>query len=353
MSKSKKIIIVLITIAAVAAIGIFLNSYGLLKSLNEPLNKLVAGVPEESCTVDSDCIARTSDCSICGNGDVVNKEWETFCPFHTIDKENVNCMTSGPMKAGCTQGQCTNKLAQETVNSFEDCEQAGYPVMESYPRQCRTSDGRLFVEIIPPVQNSGCGDGMCQDVTCLAIGCPPAETSESCPEDCTIAKTSGLNSSTTDWQTYRNEKYGFEFQYPTTWGHFGEKIIDPNLSFIQLTSPDLDGRRYNGIFISVVLVKDKDSIYAEPEFNGKKLTRMIKKEELSINTIKAIRIIKEEVEDPSAESFNYDVLPPFVYFETPNSEKISYILFRFTGKGTGYQDDLNTFEKILQTFKLF
>ena len=32
------------------------------------------------------------------------------------------------------------------INSFEDCVNAGNPVMESFPRQCRTNDGRLFVE---------------------------------------------------------------------------------------------------------------------------------------------------------------------------------------------------------------
>lgn len=36
------------------------------------------------------------------------------------------------------------------VMSFEDCADAGYLVMESYPRQCRTPDGRLYVEEIPP-----------------------------------------------------------------------------------------------------------------------------------------------------------------------------------------------------------
>lgn len=34
------------------------------------------------------------------------------------------------------------------VMSFEDCVRAGYPVMESYPRQCRTPDGRLYAEEI-------------------------------------------------------------------------------------------------------------------------------------------------------------------------------------------------------------
>lgn len=34
------------------------------------------------------------------------------------------------------------------INSFEECIAAGFPAMESYPRQCRTSDDRTFVEEI-------------------------------------------------------------------------------------------------------------------------------------------------------------------------------------------------------------
>jgi hypothetical protein len=33
-----------------------------------------------------------------------------------------------------------------SVTNFTECAAAGYPIMESYPRQCRTSDGRTFVE---------------------------------------------------------------------------------------------------------------------------------------------------------------------------------------------------------------
>ncbi len=29
-----------------------------------------------------------------------------------------------------------------------------------------------------------CGDGICQEIVCLAIGCPCSETAETCPEDC-------------------------------------------------------------------------------------------------------------------------------------------------------------------------
>lgn len=38
----------------------------------------------------------------------------------------------------------------EAVLSFEDCVEAGYPVMESYPRQCKTPDGRTYAEELPP-----------------------------------------------------------------------------------------------------------------------------------------------------------------------------------------------------------
>jgi len=40
------------------------------------------------------------------------------------------------------------KLVPEEVTSFEECVSAGYPAMESYPRQCRAPNGELFVESI-------------------------------------------------------------------------------------------------------------------------------------------------------------------------------------------------------------
>lgn len=69
------------------------------------------------------------------------------------------------------------------VESFVECEAAGFPVMESFPRQCRAADGQLFVEEVAPVVD-GCGDGFCAELTCQAIGCPLPETPQSCPEDC-------------------------------------------------------------------------------------------------------------------------------------------------------------------------
>ncbi len=81
------------------------------------------------------------------------------------------------------------------ISNFEQCGQAGYPILESYPAQCRTPDGRIFVQELtdeekaklkpPTICKDLCGDGICQEIVCEASGCPCAETKDSCPKDCT------------------------------------------------------------------------------------------------------------------------------------------------------------------------
>jgi hypothetical protein len=39
-----------------------------------------------------------------------------------------------------------SQVSLSTVASFSDCVQAGFPISESDPRQCRTSDGKIFAE---------------------------------------------------------------------------------------------------------------------------------------------------------------------------------------------------------------
>ncbi len=58
--------------------------------------------------------------------------------------------------------------SKQEINSFEECAAAGNPVMESYPGQCRTDDGRLFVEKIENSNDIGFLSGR------IAIGplCP-------------------------------------------------------------------------------------------------------------------------------------------------------------------------------------
>ena len=53
------------------------------------------------------------------------------------------------------------------VTNFDECVAAGNPVMESYPRQCRTEDGRVFVEDVP---QGDLNDGTVLN-HCRAAGC--------------------------------------------------------------------------------------------------------------------------------------------------------------------------------------
>ena len=74
------------------------------------------------------------------------------------------------------------------IRTFEDCEAAGYPIMESYPRQCRTPDGRNFVsnldrynieKDISCTSDSGCGlvNSAYGFGCCYAGACEPVDYS--------------------------------------------------------------------------------------------------------------------------------------------------------------------------------
>ena len=52
--------------------------------------------------------------------------------------------------AGCfiVKPEVSVQKPTEAINSFKECAAAGYPIMESYPEQCKTPDGRTFVRSI-------------------------------------------------------------------------------------------------------------------------------------------------------------------------------------------------------------
>lgn len=59
------------------------------------------------------------------------------------------------------------------VSSFDECVRAGYPVMESFPRQCKTPDGRNFVEQINGKRESGISGMVLLGPTCPVMRDPP------------------------------------------------------------------------------------------------------------------------------------------------------------------------------------
>jgi hypothetical protein len=87
--------------------------------------------------------------------------------------------------------------AQTKITSYEECVAAGNVILRSLPPQCVTREGKRFVGKLPKTEvtpetpegkvdacKDSCGDGECQAVVCLALGCPCSETKESCPQDC-------------------------------------------------------------------------------------------------------------------------------------------------------------------------
>jgi len=55
------------------------------------------------------------------------------------------CVTEVPANNDTIQDNDT--VITENINSFEECVAAGYPIMESYPRQCRTAEGKHFISL--------------------------------------------------------------------------------------------------------------------------------------------------------------------------------------------------------------
>lgn len=75
--------------------------------------------------------------------------------------------------------QKVDKSEQSKINSFEACALAGNPIMESYPEQCRTADGRTFArplsaeeqaKLTPPAESAGAGLANPASVNCEKLG---------------------------------------------------------------------------------------------------------------------------------------------------------------------------------------
>jgi hypothetical protein len=77
------------------------------------------------------------------------------------------------------------------INSFNDCAKH-YPVMESYPEQCATPDGKHFTRELTEEEKQRL--------------IPPSEPSPSVSSD-----------ETANWDTYQNSVIGLSLKYPPTW----------------------------------------------------------------------------------------------------------------------------------------
>ncbi len=91
-----------------------------------------------------------------------------------------NTQIANPSATYCIEQGCTYESRSTIIGDngyciFEDgseCEAWAY-----YWDECSKESASSCKNL--------CGDGVCQEVVCLAIGCPCAENYESCPIDCT------------------------------------------------------------------------------------------------------------------------------------------------------------------------
>jgi hypothetical protein len=81
------------------------------------------------------------------------------------------------------------RLKSKESHTFEECIVSGGELgMQDEHETCTVSEGGAVFVKSKRVERSGCkescGDGICQEIVCMALGCPCPETSKSCPKDC-------------------------------------------------------------------------------------------------------------------------------------------------------------------------
>ncbi len=76
------------------------------------------------------------------------------------------------------------------IATYQECADAGYPIMESYPEQCATPDGRTFTNetqsvVLPPVETTeGISANGCAVAGCSAQLCVSADQASEIVSTC-------------------------------------------------------------------------------------------------------------------------------------------------------------------------
>jgi hypothetical protein len=48
----------------------------------------------------------------------------------------------------------SDRQIESHIKNFVDCSEAGFPILETYPKQCTSPDGRVFTRLVEPPQTS-------------------------------------------------------------------------------------------------------------------------------------------------------------------------------------------------------
>ena len=212
---------------------------GVLKEYLRPHHQKHAGLSAQNiiCAEGKQLIFKQSDASpACVLSDSVKKlesrgGWHTQMPVLACTMQydpvcGVDGVTYGNMCALNSShmavkhlGECKNMM--QSIDSFEECVAAGNPVMESHPRQCRTDDGKHFVEKIDNDENERKTILYVDSklVDCVGIG----------PQQCMLVK-ENLDD---EWEFFYQSIAGFEYEEGISY-----KI---HVSITQVENPSTDG----------------------------------------------------------------------------------------------------------------
>lgn len=130
------------------------------------------------------------------------------------------------------------------IKSFEECVKAGYPAMESYPRQCKTADGKYFVEDVQ--SNSGI-----YGQVILGPTCPVQRIGEECTkpyQGAVIIKNYDQSQEVTSFTT--NSKGEFRVSLPS--GSYYLLVGGGrSLPFLKATSVAVKANQYTKIELNI------------------------------------------------------------------------------------------------------
>lgn len=142
--------------------------------------------------------------------------------INNFDTYNQSTQSKNGMESKLEQYKQEKNLMQ--VESFEECiTNNGFKSGNLFPGICHYEYKKGQYKVF--VQQSVCGNNKCESVNCEErgidkINCPVSETTENCPIDC--------NKKVATWKQYKNERYGFMFQYPD-YGEFAIENFESNL----------------------------------------------------------------------------------------------------------------------------
>ena len=110
------------------------------------------------------------------------------------------------------------QLITTPINSFEECVAAGNPIMESYPEQCRTPNGKIFVRKYGDTQAGGGIKGIVMlGPTCPVMMNPPDPDCADRPFETTLVVTTA--DGTRELKQFTSDLLG-KFQVELTPGQY-------------------------------------------------------------------------------------------------------------------------------------